>query len=217
MIYHVLNRAHSRRRIFYSEGDYQAFLGVLEQAAKRWPTVRILALCIMPNHWHLVLWPSRDGELSDFMRWLTQTHAQRWRHAKNTVGYGALYQGRFKSFIVQEDRHFLILCRYVERNPVRGKSNRVKRAEDWRWSSAWLRENGEGKMAKLLSDWPVERPANWLSILNEPEEEEQEKIVRASLERNRPFGDATWTARVIRRLGLQHTTRPPGRPKKKPD
>jgi putative transposase len=107
LIYHVLNRSHSRRRMFHGDKDYLAFLKVLLEAVKRCPGVHILAFCIMPNHWHLVLRPSRDGELSIFMRWLTQTHTQRWRHAKHTVGYGPLYQGRFKSFIVQEDRHLL--------------------------------------------------------------------------------------------------------------
>src|SRR5437879_5475697 len=148
LIYHVLNRAHSRRRLFYSDKDYLAFFKVLLEALERWPGVQILALCIMPNHWHLVLRPSRDGELSAFMRWLTQTHTQRWRHAKHTVGHGSLYQGRFKSFVVQDDRHLLVLCRYVERNPLRGRRKLATRAEDWRWSSAAIRLNPRGELAR---------------------------------------------------------------------
>jgi putative transposase len=214
MIYHVLNRAHSRRRIFYSDRDYLAFVKVLGEALERWPGVRLLAMCVMPNHWHLVLWPSRDGELSDFMRWVTQTHTQRWRHAKNKVGDGALYQGRFKSFIVQEDRHLLVLCRYVERNPVRGKRPLVKRAQDWRWNSAWIRLKGDEELRKMLCEWPVDRPRKWLSMLNEEQAENEEGRLRVSLERNRPFGDATWMERTIKRLGLQHTVRPPWRPRK---
>src|SRR5687768_7448118 len=115
MIYHVLNRANARRRLFASDADYAAFIAVLVEALRRWPGVRLLACCVMPNHWHLVVQPSADGEVSSFMRWLTQTHTQRWRHAKRTVGYGARYQGRYKAFVVEEDRHLLILCRYVER------------------------------------------------------------------------------------------------------
>jgi putative transposase len=213
VIYHVLNRSHSRRRIFYSDKDYLAFLKVLLQAHERRPGVRILALCIMPNHWHLVLRPSRDGELSAFMRWLTQTHTQRWRHAKHTVGYGPVYQGRFKSFIVQEDRHFLVLCRYVERNPLRVKHRLVNRAEQWRWSSAWLRDNAQNDFAILLSQWPVKRPSNWLSLLNDDQPERDEAEVRVSLERNRPMGDAAWIERMVKKLRLEHTIRPPGRPR----
>jgi putative transposase len=215
LIYHVLNRSHSRRRMFYSDKDYLALFKVLAQALQRWPGMQILSICIMPNHWHLVLRPSRDGELSAFMRWLTQTHTQRWRHAKHTVGYGALYQGRFKSFIVQDDRHLLVLCRYVERNPLRAKSKLVDHAEDWRWSSAWLRLNPDSEFAALLSHWPVKRPGNWISLLNEEQSERDEQQVRTSLERNRPMGNERWTERMVKKLGLEHTMRPPGRPRKK--
>ena len=214
LIYHVLNRSHSRRQLFYSEKDYLAFLTVLREATQRWPGVRILCLCVMPNHWHLVLWPTRDKELSDFMRWLTQTHTQRWRHAKHTVGYGSLYQGRFKTFIVQEDRHLLALCRYVERNPLRAKRKLVDRAELWRWSSAWLRKHPQDDFAGLLTDWPMARPSNWLALLNEDQAKKDEQQIRLCLERNRPMGDEPWTQRMVKRLGLRHTIRPPGRPRK---
>jgi putative transposase len=214
LIYHVLNRSHSRRRLFDSDKDYLAFMIVLLEAARRWPGVEILALCIMPNHWHLVLRPRRDGELSAFMRWLTQTHTQRWRHAKRTVGYGAVYQGRFKSFIVQEDRHFLVLCRYVERNPLRAQRKLVERAQDWRWSSAWIRTHAGNEFEELLSEWPVPRPMNWLSLLNEAQAEADAQRVRTSVERNRPMGEDAWMQRMVKKLGLEHTTRPPGRPKK---
>jgi REP element-mobilizing transposase RayT len=100
MIYHVLNRARGRRRLFYTDKEYAAFLQVLLEAHRRFPGVRILALCLMPNHWHLVLLPGEDGELSLFMRWLTQTHTQRWRHAKDTVG-----QERFASHRDRRSSH----------------------------------------------------------------------------------------------------------------
>ena len=200
--------------MFFTDKDYLAFFKALDEALARYPGVQILSLCVMPNHWHLVVRPRRDGELSAFMRWLTQTHTQRWRHAKHTVGYGSLYQGRFKSFIVQEDRHFLVLCRYVERNPVRVRQKLVNRAEQWRWSSAWLRLNPQNEFAKVLSDWPVKRPANWLSLLHEDQAERDEQQVLVSLERNRPMGETGWTERMVNRLGLNHTLRPPGRPRK---
>jgi putative transposase len=200
--------------MFYSGKDYHAFLKVLLETMQRFPGVQILALCIMPNHWHLVLQPSGDGELSAFMRWLTQTHTQRWRHAKHTVGYGPLYQGRFKSFIVQQDRHFLAVCRYVERNPLRARKKLADRAQDWRWNSAWLRMNPQSDFAQLLSEWPVPRPANWLSLLNEAQAESDERQVRLSMERNRPMGNENWIHRMVKKLALEHTMRSPGRPKK---
>jgi len=116
--FHILNRAVQNTVIFHSPDDYRHFLGLVAQAAMRF-RVRVLAYCIMPNHWHLVVWPETDDGLSRFMHWLTGTHAQRWRWAHGSQGRGAVYQGRFKAIAVQCDRHFLILCRYVERNPLR--------------------------------------------------------------------------------------------------
>jgi putative transposase len=163
-IYHVLNRAAGRRQLFDHDGDYEAFLRVLAEAQSRRPEpLPILAFCLMPNHWHLVPWPGRDGELSDFMFWLTMTHTQRWRHFRRSVGEGPLYQGRFKCFPVQAEGldgggHFLTLCRYVERNALR--AGLVGRAENWPWSSLYARLHPASPAARLvrLHPWPVDEP-----------------------------------------------------------
>src|SRR5438105_4281159 len=129
-VYHVLNRANGRLPIFCKDGDYQAFTRILRQAQEHVPLMRLLAYCLMPNHWHLLLWPTKDGELSDFVHWLTLTHTQRWHAHYHDVGTGHLYQGRFKSFPVQDDDHFLVVARYVERNALR--AGLVFQAQDWR-------------------------------------------------------------------------------------
>ena len=103
LVYHVLNRAVGRMRVFSKAADYLAFQRVLLEAHERLP-VRLLGYCLMPNHWHLVLWPRADGDLSRFMHRLTMTHTQRWRHHRGLVGLGPLYQGRFKSFPVADGR-----------------------------------------------------------------------------------------------------------------
>src|SRR5207244_11561664 len=113
---------------------------------------RLLSYCLMPNHWHLMLWPREDDELTAFVRWLTHTHTMRWHAHYHTAGTGHLYQGRFKSFPVQTDEHFLTVCRYVERNALRARL--VPRAEDWRWSCLWRRKHGDDKALALLSAWP---------------------------------------------------------------
>ena len=82
------------------------------EAQELHPT-RILGWCIMRNHWHFVVWPHEEGELTAYFRWLAHTHAMRWHVAHNTVGRGHLYQGRFKCFPVEEDEHFFRVCRYV--------------------------------------------------------------------------------------------------------
>lgn len=217
LIYHVLNRANAGRRLFRSAGDYAAFLAAMIEALERYPGVRLLAFCIMPNHFHLVLWPARDGELSAFMHYFSQIHAQRWRRAHESVGHGSLYQGRYKSFIVEEDHHFLVLCRYIERNALRARL--CRRAQDWRWCSASARSR-EGKdhpLRDYLSDWPIDRPSNWLALLNTPQDERDEARVRTSIERSRPFGGDAWVKRTAKKLGLTHTLRPPGRPPGAPD
>ncbi len=78
----------------------------------------------------------------------------RWRVSHHTVGYGHLYQGRFKSFPVARDGHLLSVCRYVERNAL--AANLVERAEQWRWSSLWVRQHGTKQQKSILSPWPVE-------------------------------------------------------------
>jgi putative transposase len=133
--YHCLNRGNGRAAIFRKDGDYQAFERVLAESLEHVPGMRLVVYCLMPNHWHLVLWPRRDGELSDFLHWLTLTHTQRWHAHHHEVGGGHLYQGRFKSFPIHEDEHFLTVCRYVERNALRARL--VAKAEAWRWGSLW--------------------------------------------------------------------------------
>src|SRR5437016_3140771 len=110
MVYHALNRANARMTIFAHDEDYHAFESVLAEAVDR-DRMRLLACCLMPNHWHLLFWPAGDGDLSRFVRWLTLTHTQRWHAHHHTAGSGHLYQGRFKSFPVQSDAHFWTVCR----------------------------------------------------------------------------------------------------------
>ena len=184
--YHVLNRRVSRLPLFEKPGDYHAFETILGEAFER-TKIRIAAYCLMPNHWHLLLWPRDDGELSEVMRWITVTHTQRWHAHRHTSGNGPVYQGRFKSFPVQTDEHFLTVARYVERNAVR--AGLVGRAEYWQWSSLW-RENE--KSCEILSQWPMERPKDWIQFVNEPERESELEDMRSSAQRGRPYGSEDW-------------------------
>lgn len=207
----MLNRANARMTIFADDGDYVAFEKVLAEAVERTET-RLLAYCIMPNHWHLVVWPRKDGELSRFVGWLTLAHTQRWHAHRRSTGSGHVYQGRFKSFPVQEDEHFYTIARYVERNALR--ANLVRRAELWRWGSLarWLRGAAEDK--QLLAAWPLARKASWVDHVNAPQTEAELVAVRPSVQRGSPLGDEAWSQRTVRRLGLESTIRPRGRPKK---
>ena len=210
-VYHVLNRANGRLPIFEQDEDYAAFERVLEEAVERTGT-RLLSYCLMPNHWHLVVWPHEDGELSRFVGWLTLTHTQRWHAHRHSAGTGHLYQGRFKSFPIQEDDHFLTVCRYVERNALRAKL--VKRAEKWRWSSLYRWSRGTPQQQRLLSPWPVRRSPGWLEHVNEPQTDAELESLRRSVLRGCPYGDEAWSATAIESLDLASTIRPRGRPRK---
>ena len=210
LAYHVLNRRAGRLALFEKPADYAAFEKVLQQAHEQ-TGVRIAAYCLMPNHWHLLLWPRDDGELSEVMRWVTVTHTQRWHAHRQTSGSGPVYQGRFKSFPVQTDEHFLMVARYVERNALRAKL--VKSAEQWQWSSLWRRAQDDPKLLAFLSDWPVERPRNWVAWMNQSEGATELEDLRCSAQRGRPFGSEVWVTRIAKRMGLESTLRPRGRPK----
>ncbi len=210
-VYHVLNRSVARLPLFRKEADYAAFERILAEALERHPT-RLLAWCLMRNHWHLVIWPQKDGELTAFVRWLSHTHAMRWHVAHGTVGRGHLYQGRFKSFPIQRDAHFLTVCRYVERNAL--TAGVVRRADAWRWSSLWAREHGDETLSDLLSDWPVSRPRDWLQQVDEAFSAREQEAIQTCVKRNRPYGSKAWQATTAARLCLQHTLRPEGRPGK---
>ena len=211
-MYHVLNRSVGMIRLLRTDKDYLAFENLLIEAHER-HSIRILAYCLMASHWHFVVWPTSDGQITDFFRWLTHTHVMRWRTSHQTVGYGPLYQGRFRNFAVQRDEHLLAICRYVERNAVSAKL--VRRAQDWRWSSLWARQHGSPQLQAILSDWPVHRPSNWLEQVNRPVAAAEREAILTSIRRGRPFGNDQWLSRTVAKLNVEHTLRREGRPSRK--
>ena len=149
------------------------------------------------------------------MQWLTLTHTQRWHAHRHTAGSGHLYQGRFKSFPVQSDDHFLTVCRYVERNALR--AGLALRAEDWRWGSLARCHTSDADAEPRLCRWPIDKPKDWTSRVNMAMTPEEEEAVVRSIRRGQPYGAESWQKRTAARLGLESTIRPRGRPKKKPD
>jgi len=210
-LYHALNRAHGRARIFRKQADFAAFEQILAAGLERY-AVRLFAYQLMPNHWHLVLRPERDGQMSQFLRWVTATHTMRYHAHYHTSGQGHVYQGRFKSFPIQEDGHFLAVARYVERNALR--AGLVERAEDWRWGSLskWL----EPSDPPLLAPWPISRLPRWTERVNEALTERELAAIRHSVQRGRPFGTGRWLNQCVDRLQLASTIRPRGRPRVRP-
>ena len=154
--------------------------------------------------------------------WPPTWRARRWRlGSERSLLYGhsprrsqgavPLYQGRYKSFICQNDDHFLKLVRYVEKNPK--KSKLVRRAEQWRWSSAWRKKYGTAKQKGLLSNWLIPMPKNYFLWINQPQSKQEQEIIEMSIKKSAPLGDINWREKIINKFDIQSTIRSVGRPK----
>ena len=166
--------------MYRKPSDYAAFLDLVAEANERLP-LRVLGYVLMPNHFHMVLWPHGNGDLSRWMQWLLTSHVRRYhRHYK---GRGHVWQGRFKAFPIEQDEHLLTVLRYVERNPLR--ANMVERAEQWAWSSLCWRPTR--KRPAMLADWPVPCPRNWVAMVNAVETEAELQAMRRSIARGSPL------------------------------
>jgi putative transposase len=205
--YHVLNRGNRRAEVYHTPDDYAIFVALLRRACARIP-MRLLGYCLMPNHFHLVLWPLGDRDLSRWMQWLLTAHVHSYRTQHRSTGH--VWQGRFKAFPIDQDQHLLSVLRYVERNPLR--ANLVAAAEDWPWSSlsAWCRP----ALVPFLDPGPVPRSADWVAYVNRPETEAELARLRYSAGRQAPFGNDSWVRCTAATLGLESSLRPAGRPRR---
>ncbi|NJD30305.1 MAG: transposase [Gammaproteobacteria bacterium] len=205
--YHLINRGNDRSVVFHHQADYRAFLRLISEAQAR-VGMRLIAYCLMPNHFHLVASPQATGDVSRWMHWLLTTHTHRYHLDKGTSG--RVWQGRFKAFPIKCDAHLLTVLRYVERNALR--SGLVQRAEDWPWGSlAWRLEPGPGSP---LSDSPVPLPPDWRERVNDPQTPAELEALRTSVNRQAPFGDEVWCGELDWRRPEAAATRPRGRPMK---
>jgi len=206
-IYHILNRGNAKQVVFKKAQDYQVFVELMMEAKKRYSGIRLMAYCLMPNHFHLVLQPDQGIHLSQWMHWLMTTHVRRYHQHHQTGGH--LWQDRYKSFVIQDDDHLLTVLRYVEGNPVR--AGLVDFAEEWPWSSHRERVRG-GRV--LVDHTPVELPSNWKTYVDEPLTAKELETIRLSVVRRSPFGEPAWCNKTARELGLESTLKPRGRPRK---
>ena len=207
--YHVINRGNGGMAVFRDDGDFRAFVDLTAAACERLP-LDVLAWCLMPNHFHFVLRPHHDGDLSRWVQWLTTTHVRRYHRVHGSSGH--LWQGRFKAFPIQEDDHLLAVLRYVERNPLR--AGLVERAGDWAWSSLCRRQPQADR--GFLGVSPVPLPADWATVVDEAPGEPEVRRLQHSLTRGTPFGEEGWMQKTAAALGIEASLRPRGRPRKHP-
>lgn len=171
--------------------------------------MQLFAYCLLPNHWHLVLSPSTDGSLSAYVHRISLLHSHHYQRDYRVVGQGHLYQGRFKSFLIQDARYLWNVLRYVDANALR--AGLVTRAEHWPWSSA---SPNRDPTRPPLAEWPEGQPSDWLEWINVAVSDPELKSLRTAARRGRPYGDEDWVRETVKRHGLEWTVRKPGRPAK---
>jgi putative transposase len=214
LVYHALNRGSNRARVFANDDDHLAFLQALATTKERYP-FRLFGYCLMSNHFHLLLRPEPGQSISRILQSLTVAHT--WRYHRRHRSSGHVWQGRFKSPVIQDDMHLLVVLRYIEANPLRARM--VVDPADYRWSS--FQHHGIGRDEPLLNSFPeweelgrtdAERRRHWRVRVRAVQDELELDAVRRSLRSGRPLGAVDWTERMAERLGIDLNPRPRGRP-----
>ena len=206
LIYHIINRGNGRQQVFHTEGDYRCFVDLMAEGRERYP-VKLLAWCLMPNHFHRLVSPERGEDLSRWMQWVMTSHVRRYHRLYQSSGH--VWQGRYKSFVVQNDTHLLTVARYIEGNPVR--ANLVTSSKNWSWSSH--REQIKGAR-NSIDGLPIALPEDWNSYVDQPLAVTEMERLKRSMQRQAPFGSPPWQTQICQELGLESTLAPKGRPRK---
>jgi len=193
-LFHVLNRKNGDGNLYDTASCYRTFLHFVGEVAAI-DRMRILAYCLMPNHWHMLLWPRADGDLARFVQRLTLRHSYAWHSRHGSHGRGHLYQSRYKSFVILDEAYLLTVCRYIERNPVRAKL--VDHPAAWRWSSArvhlattesGLNGSAEDFLAPILEPLPIALPSDWKNWLDQPQSDAELDALRMCAQRGTEYG-----------------------------
>jgi putative transposase len=218
LVYHVINRGNNRQEVFRKKADFEAFLAALLELKQRKP-FELYGYCLLNNHFHLLMRPTGES-ISRIVQSLLVSHTQRYHRHHGSGGH--VWQGRFKSPVIQDDEHLLTVLRYIEANPLR--AGLVKQADEYPWSS--YRAHGAGQADELLDRIAVydqlagsaaARQRQWSAKVHRPLDESTLEQVRRSSTTGLPFGTEKWVGRLAKRLDLDLTIRPRGRPKKPPE
>lgn len=188
-IHHVINRGNNRSTVFHEDADFRIFVELLSSTKAR-ISIRLYAFVLMSNHFHLIAEPSDIDTLSRYMHRVLQRYALQHHRRNGTTGH--LWQGRYKSFPIESDTHYLTVVQYVLRNPVR--AGIVERAHDYPWTSLHCPE--------LIDESPLPLPTDREHWLSEEENPEALGALRSAANRQFPFGTPQWTAETAHQLGI---------------
>jgi putative transposase len=179
-VHHVINRGNDRRCLFASPSDFAEFLDLIVWAKGCCP-IRILAYCLMPNHWHMVLWPEEPKAMPSFLHRLCTTHSIRWRKSTGTVGEGHVYQHRYHAFLIESEAYYFRALTYVEANPVR--AGLVSSAAEWSWSSLAERLGAD---RGILDPGPLKLPDNWSALVDQAMTPSELEDIHSKLRKHSP-------------------------------
>ncbi len=212
---HVVQRGHSRKAVFYEDGDYSAYLGWLGEAAERYHCA-IHAYVLMTNHVHILATPDDVEGISRMMQYVGRRYVPYINYNYGTSG--TIWEGRYKASLVQEEDYLLTCMRYIELNPTR--ANMVAHPREYRWSS--YRANGEGRENALITPHPLyralgktsdERKEAYRALFKAHIYEDDMKQIRAAWQTGTPLGNdyfkTSVEAHLDTKVGQSRRGRPP--------
>lgn len=212
--HHVVHRGHNRRPVFATEDDFLFYLHKLARL-NREHSVQLFAYCLMTNHVHLLLMPTTSDGLARVLKPLAAAHT---RHINRTqVRTGTVWEGRYRSSVVQTEEYLLECSRYIELNPVR--AGMCARPEDYPWSSyagkVGLRRDEmlyEDPCYRAMGESPVRRRERYREFVDCTANPEIVRVLRDAVRRGQLSGSPRFAQEVAARFGRRVEFRGPGRP-----
>lgn len=215
--HHVVQRGHNKQVVFGSRSHYERYLETLAECKQAFG-VKVYAWCLMSNHVHLLLEPSSESGLASLMKRLAGRQTRYRNRLEQRTG--TLWEGRYKSSVVQTDRHLLACCRYIELNPLR--AGMVAAPQDYPWSSYRTRLGYANSpildldpLYRALAADESERRERYSEFLREVVPEGEWQLIRTAVRRGGLTGNDAFGERVAATLCRRIENRGPGRPVKK--
>lgn len=212
--HHIIQRGNNRQPIFHEEADYQRFLMWLKESA-RFYEVAIHAYVLMPNHVHILATPSDETGLALMMQKLGRFYVPWFNNKYERTG--GLFEGRFRTSLIDTERYFLVCSRYIELNPVRAQL--AGGPADYPWSSyahhAGLRFDSlitDHTLYWALGNTPFQREAAYIAFVEQGTAQQELEFVTASVLKNAPLGSDSYKAELERKTKRQILPAKRGRP-----
>lgn len=208
--HHVIQRGNNRDIVFFKKQDRHAYLELLQKYSSKWGCA-VLAYCLMDNHVHLLMRPTREESLYKMMQGITLCYTQYINRQYERTG--RLWESRYHSCIVDKERYLWAVARYIEQNPKRAKL--VKEEEAYLYSSA--KAHIEGAKDPALSEelFRDTQRKDYAAFIRESTTEEELHRLKSATRTGRPFGSEEFIKRMERKLDRRLSVQRPGRPKRR--